>query len=393
MRKILTFGLFLLFICSSAAQNHRGGFSVGTNENGGPVIKGLDIPHPIYEDPDTVSIVFMGDMMMHRDQISNAKKDEDTYDFSRCFLKIEHLIKGADIAVANMEFTLAGKPYTGYPCFSAPDSYAESIAESGVDIFLTANNHILDKGREGVERTLAVYSKMEEEGRVRHTGTSVSAVDDSLRFPLRIVSKGIRIALINFTYGTNCRIREDFPKVHRADTGEIAAAIRKARQTGADFIIALPHWGYEYVLRHSVSQGKLARWLAEQGCDAVIGAHPHVLQDTETLIIANESGIGTRQVPVIYSLGNFISNMSAPNTQVGMLVTLRLTKNRFGEKNMLAPHLTLTWCSRPGHLSGGYTTIPIKEYIGRRDLWRNHWDYDKMIASYERVKKETGIKD
>ena len=85
--------------------------------------------------------------------------------------------------------------------------------------------------------------------------------------------------------------------------------------------------------------------------------------------------------------------MSAPNTQVGMLVTLRLTKNRFGEKNMLAPRLTLTWCSRPGHLSGGYTTIPIKEYTGRRDLWRNHWDYDKMIASYERVKKETGIKD
>lgn len=60
---------------------------------------------------------------------------------------------------------------------------------------------------------------------------------------------------------------------------------------------------------------------------------------------------------------------------------------------MLAPRLTLTWCSRPGHLSGGYTTIPIKEYRGRRDLWRNHWDYDKMIASYERVKKETGIKD
>lgn len=393
MRKILTFGLFLLIICTSAAQNHRAGFSVRLDNTDKHSIKGLDIPRPIYEDPDTVRIIIIGDMMMHRDQIGNAKKDGDTYDFSQCFPKVGHLIKGADIAVANMEFTLAGKPYTGYPCFSAPDSYAESIAESGVDIFLTANNHILDKGRKGVERTLEVYSKMEEEGRVRHTGTSVSAVDDSLRFPLRIVSKGIRIALINFTYGTNSRIREDFPKVHRADTGEIAAAIRRSRETGADFIIALPHWGYEYVLKHSASQGRLARWLAEKGCDAVIGAHPHVLQDTETLTVANENGIGTRQVPVVYSLGNFISNMSAPNTQVGMMVTLPLTKDRFGEKNMLAPRLTLTWCSRPGHLTGGYTTIPIKEYIGRRDLWRNPWDYDKMIASYERVKKETGIKD
>ena len=333
----------------------------------------------------------MGDMMMHRDQISNARTGEDTFDFSECFPKVEHLIKEADIAVANMEFTLAGKPYTGYPCFSAPDSYAESIAGSGVDIFLTANNHILDKGREGIERTLGIYSRMEKEGRVRHTGAAVSAMDDSLRFPLKVVSKGIRLAFINFTYGTNCGIKEAFPKVHRIDTVEIAGAIQRAKESGADFIVALPHWGAEYVLRHSASQERLARWLAGKGCDAVIGAHPHVLQDTTTMIVQN--GKSMRQVPVVYSLGNFISNMSAPNTQIGMMVTLRFTKDWLGNRNMLEPLLTLTWCSRPGHLTRGYTTIPVKEYIGKRDHWRNPWDYDKMVTSYERVKRETGIID
>ena len=304
---------------------------------------------------------------------------------------MEHLIKEADITVANMEFTLAGKPYTGYPCFSAPDSYAESIAGSGVDIFLTANNHILDKGREGIERTLGIYSRMEKEGRVRHTGAAVSAMDDSLRFPLKVVSKGIRLAFINFTYGTNCGIKEAFPKVHRIDTVEIAGAIQRAKESGADFIVALPHWGAEYVLRHSASQERLARWLAGKGCDAVIGAHPHVLQDTTTMIVQN--GKSMRQVPVVYSLGNFISNMSAPNTQIGMMVTLRFTKDWLGNRNMLEPLLTLTWCSRPGHLTRGYTTIPVKEYLGKRDLWRNPWDYDKMVTSYERVKRETGIID
>ena len=327
MRKILTFGLFLLIICTSAAQNHRAGFSVRLDNADKNSIKGLDIPRPIYEEPDTVRIIIMGDMMMHRDQIGNARKDEDTYDFSQCFPKVEHLIKGADIAVANMEFTLAGKPYTGYPCFSAPDSYAEAVAESGVDIFLTANNHILDKGWKGAERTLEVYSKMEEDGRVRHTGSAVSAHDDSLRFPLKIIHKSFRLAFINFTYGTNGGIKEAYPKVHRIDTSEIADAIQRARDFGADFIIALPHWGNEYVLRHSNTQKKLALWLAAHGCDAIIGAHPHVLQDSETLTIAKDNGIGTRQVPVIYSLGNFISNMSAPNTQIGMMVTLRFTKD------------------------------------------------------------------
>ena len=391
MRKILTLGLFLIITCSAAGQIRREVFGVRQNKAGSYLIKGLNIPHPSFHTPDTVNVMIMGDMMMHRDQISNARTGEDTFDFSECFPKVEHLIKEADIAVANMEFTLAGKPYTGYPCFSAPDSYAESIAGSGVDIFLTANNHILDKGREGIERTLGIYSRMEKEGRVRHTGAAVSAMDDSLRFPLKVVSKGIRLAFINFTYGTNCGIKEAFPKVHRIDTVEIARAIQRAKESGADFIVALPHWGAEYVLRHSASQERLARWLAGKGCDAVIGAHPHVLQDTTTMIVQN--GKSMRQVPVVYSLGNFISNMSAPNTQIGMMVTLRFTKDRLGNRNMLEPLLTLTWCSRPGHLTRGYTTIPVKEYIGKRDHWRNPWDYDKMVTSYERVKRETGIID
>lgn len=349
--------------------------------------------NPPYQAPDTLSVVFMGDMIMHSGQIANALTKDGEYDFSGCFPLVSHLIRKADIAVANMEFTLAGRPYTGYPCFSAPDSYAESIAESGVDVFLTANNHILDKGRNGIERTLGIYSRMERDGRVRHTGASVSAEDDSLRFPLRMTAKGIRLALINFTYGTNIGLKDAFPKVHRIDTAEIAGAVRRAKASGADFIIAIPHWGTEYVLRHSSSQERLARWLAEKGCDAVIGSHPHVLQDMETVTVANANGIGSRKVPVVYSLGNFISNMSAPDTQIGMMVTLRFTKDRLGDKNMLEPSLTLTWCSRPGGMTRGYVTIPVKEYLDRRYVWLNPLDYDKMVSSYRRVKKETGIKD
>ena len=116
-------------------------------------------------------------------------------------------------------------------------------------------------------------------------------------------------------------------------------------------------------------------------------------QDIETLTVEDAAGNRMRTVPVVYSLGNFISNMSAPNTQIGMMVTLRFTKDALGNTNMLEPLLTLTWCSRPGHLTKGYTTIPVKEYVGRRDLWLNPWEYDKMMATYNRVKKETGIKD
>ena len=338
---------------------------------------------PLFNRPDTASILIMGDVMMHADQISNARQADGTYSFKTYFKEMEGFIRGADLAVANMEFPLAGKPYTGYPCFSAPDGYEEYVASCGVDVFLTANNHILDKGSKGLKRTLGIYSKMEEKGQVKHTGSSLSREDDFGRFPLMVVVRGVRVALVNFTYDTNIEAGEGFPKVHMEDKDEIAKAIARAREAGAEFIIALPHWGIEYILSHSKSQDRLARWLVSQGCDAVIGAHPHVVQDCETI----------DGVPVVYSLGNAVSNMSADNTQVGMAVVLRIVTDLIGQKRLLEPEFILTWCSRPGTLTDSYAVVPIKAFIGRRELWKDPADYDNMVLSYERVKKGTGITD
>ncbi|MBP5218631.1 MAG: CapA family protein [Bacteroidales bacterium] len=348
---------------------------------------------PLYHLPDTATILIMGDVMMHRDQITNARRSDGTYDFSTYLVNLKEMIESADVAVANMEFTLAGKPYTGYPCFSAPDGYEDYVADCGVDVFLTANNHILDKGKSGIERTLKRYSFMEGTRGIKHTGSSVSASDDAGRFPLYIVCKGARIALINFTYGTNTSIDSKFPKVHRTDTSEIGKAVRKAKSDGVDFIIALPHWGTEYVLKHSPSQEKLARWLASQGCDAIVGAHPHVVQDVGEVVVPNSGGIGSKSVPVVYSMGNVISNMSAVNTRIGLIVTLKIVTDLFGNKSLLEPELTLTWCTRPGTLTESYSTIPVKDFIGKSESWISKGDYDNMISSYNRVRSVTGIND
>lgn len=349
------------------------------------------LPDPLYHDPDTVTLVFAGDIMMHSEQISNARRGAD-FDFSAYFPEVAGLFKNADLAVANLEFTLAGEPYSGYPCFSAPDSYADYIADCGVDIFLTANNHILDKGRKGIERTLGIYDRMEAEGLARHTGCALDEADDSLRNPLVIPVKGIRIAFLNFTYGTNSKLAAEFPKVCGIDTTALSKAIGKARRRGAEYIIALPHWGVEYSLTHNKAQRQLADWLARKGCDAVIGAHPHVVQDTETIPATGPDG-RIVDVPVIYSLGNLISNMSARNTQVGMLATLRIAIDKCGGHKLLPPSLTLTWCSRPGGLTDSYTTVPVRPFSDRNDLWKNSGDHTKMTLSYERVKSATGIAD
>ena len=375
MRRFFTFALFFTLPVLVVAQIH------------------VSVPpaRPLRQLPDTATILVMGDVMMHRDQISNAARPDGTYDFSTYLANIKPMIEKADLSIANMEFTLAGRPYTGYPCFSAPDGYEDYVASCGVDVFLTANNHILDKGKNGLERTLSRYSDMESSGIVKHTGVSASDVDDRMRFPLIVAVKGVRVALVNFTYGTNIKGDSDFPKVHLTDKKEIEAAVRRARRAGADFVIALPHWGTEYVLNHSSSQEALADWLAGIGCDAVIGAHPHVVQDCGLVSAFSDGSL--KKVPVVYSLGNIVSNMSATNTQVGMIASLRIVTDEDGVKTMLPPRLTFTWCTRPGTLTDSYATVPVKDFINKKELWKRPADHDNMVRSYLRVKSQTGIED
>ena len=375
MRRFFTFALFFTLPVLVVAQIH------------------VSVPpaRPLRQLPDTATILVMGDVMMHRDQISNAARPDGTYDFSTYLANIKPMIEKADLSIANMEFTLAGRPYTGYPCFSAPDGYEDYVASCGVDVFLTANNHILDKGKNGLERTLSRYSDMESSGIVRHTGVSATEEDDRMRFPLMVAVKGVRVALVNFTYGTNIKGDSDFPKVHLTDKKEIEAAVRRARRAGADFVIALPHWGTEYVLNHSSSQEALADWLAGIGCDAVIGAHPHVVQDCGLVSAFSDGSL--KKVPVVYSLGNIVSNMSATNTQVGMIASLRIVTDEDGVKTMLPPRLTFTWCTRPGTLTDSYSTVPVKDFIDKKELWKRPADHDNMVRSYLRVKSQTGIED
>ena len=310
--------------------------------------------------------------MMHSAQIENSSKG-----FAEYFIHLEDKIKEADIAVANMEFTLAGKPYSGYPAFSAPDEYATHLAKCGFDIFLCANNHIFDKGSKGADRTLRIYKELKKEYGIEYTGLVADSEELNNNFPLTVIRKGIRLSFINMTYGTNLGQTEQWPKtIYQGERKLIEKAIRKA-EAESDLTLALPHWGIEYELTHSTNQFQTANWLIDKGVDAIIGCHPHVVQDTEVI----------NGTPVAYSLGNMVSNMSAVNTQLGLMVTMRVVREENGDIRLLPLELTHLWCSRPGGLTNSYTVIPVEDFIGKRDLWSGPWDYDKMITTYERVRK------
>ena len=312
---------------------------------------------------------------MHTDQISKAQNG-DSFNFSSYFKLIGDRVASADIAVANMEFTLAGEPYSGYPCFSAPESYAEHIADTGFDVFLAANNHIFDKGSVGAQRTLEIYRKMEQDGKIAFTGLAESPEDRANRNPLIIKKKDFSIAFINFTYGTNAGYQTHWPKTtYLGERKFISEAMKKAEEN-ADFTIVLPHWGQEYQLTHSQDQEDVARWLVSLGADAIIGSHPHVVQDT--------SIIG--HTPVAYSIGNAVSNMSASNTQIELMATLKIIREENGNCRLLPIEYTWLWCSRPGGYGTDYIVVPIEDQIDNKSQWYGQWEHEKMMAAYSRVK-------
>lgn len=338
-------------------------------------------PIPSLFREDTLTISFMGDMMIHSKQIETADKGNGIYDFSSYFHLIEDRIRRADIAVANMEFTLAGEPYTGYPCFSAPDGFARYLAECGFDIFLTANNHIFDRSATGAARTLEVYRRLEESHGIRTTGLAENEHKRQEETPLIIRAKGIKAAFINFTYGTNLGCGASWPKTNYQSEIKFLENALDIASDNADVTIVLPHWGEEYILSHSKTQENTARWLSEHGSDIIIGTHPHVVQDTAVI----------NRTQVAYSLGNAVSNMSAQNTQLELMATLRIVKKGNMSIHILPLEFTWLWCSRPGGFDTNYTVIPIEDYIGRREEWHGAWDYDKMMTTYTSVRKTNNI--
>jgi len=269
----------------------------------------------------SLKLIFAGDIMGHVTQINAAKKEakgKESYNYKPVYKHLKPYFSSADIAAINLEHTLAGEPYSGYPQFSSPDESIFAIEDAGFNLIATANNHSLDRGKQGLERTISVLDSMG----LKHLGTYKDSSESYINHPFFVEIKGIRIAFLNYTYGTNMLVEEAPNVVNRIDTNQIANDIKRARHASPDFIIAIMHWGIEYENPENAEQRELAKFLAWRGVNLIIGGHPHVVQPFDKIYVPyNDS------VPVIYSLGNFVSNQRDRYTNGGIVFEVDLKKD------------------------------------------------------------------
>ena len=276
-----------------------------------------------------ITIVFAGDMMGHEGQYKAAWVDSlGRYVYDPCFQFVKEYVQNADLAVVNLEVPIAGKPYSTYPQFCSPDELLDGLKNAGFDVVLTANNHTVDKGKRGLERTI---EQLEQRGFAFLGSYRDTAQRDSI-YPLIVDVQGLRAAFLNCTYGTNGLPVTPPNIVNMIDTNDLLHALKKADSLRADIKIVCIHWGNEYELHSCSAQRTMAQWLADNGTDLIIGGHPHVVQEADTLYRAD----GT-PVVCFYSLGNYISNQRKPHTNGGIMV--KATINRFSGKVVAMSYL------------------------------------------------------
>lgn len=328
-------------------------FLTGAAETGGP--QGADL-------------LFVGDAMQHQGQLDRARElgGGKNYDYSDCFTLIAPEITEADYAVCNLEVPLGGGPdYSGYPCFSAPDSYAMALKDAGFDMFLTANNHCLDRQDKGARATIEALDRLG----VDHVGTYMDSLDRRKKVPFIKDINGIKVGFLNYTYGTNGIEPRDGVEVSLIDRKRIAEEIASTRNAGAEIVVVAMHWGVEYVLLPGEVQKSLARFLVDQGVDLIIGGHPHVIQPME--VVHNEKE--NKDVLLVYSLGNFISNMKTGDTRGGALVKARIERGADGKARFRSAVYDTFFSQKPYGERGNYRVVPSYRSNEIPAVQQEHW--------------------
>lgn len=262
----------------------------------------------------SMSIVMVGDILIHESVFKDAYLGDNKYDFTPMFEFIPDLIKDYDLKYCNQESIIGGKELgiKGYPGFNAPDEIGDNLISVGFNMFSLANNHALDSGRGAIKYSNNYWNSKKD---IIVAGTYNSEAERN-NIPV-YEQNGIKYAFLSYTTsvnGYNLSSNEKY-MINLYDKELVKKDVESIKEK-TDLIIVSMHWGTEYTNIPTNSQREIASYLSSLGVDLIIGTHPHVVQPIEYI----------DNTLVIYSLGNFISNqlVLGQNQAIGLMVGVEI---------------------------------------------------------------------
>ena len=324
----------------------------------------FDSPRRVREPTVTSAMLMMvGDVLVHRGVWKTGERADGTYNFDHLFQHVADDFSSADIAMVNQETILGGTEMglEGFPTFNSPQEIGDAEARAGVDVAVSATNHSMDQGFEGIERTRSFW-------RERHPGVrcvGISDTEEASREICLLERSGITFAIFSYTATTN-GIPLPAGKgwcVSMLGRSDIAGDVARARAAGADIVVACPHTGTEYSLQPSAEQRRWAQAFLKAGVDVMIGHHPHVIEPVEVL----DRSDGHRMV-AFWSLGNFVSSQTELERVVGGMA--RVAVERRADAVRVAGYsmgLLVNHCAR-GTEMGVYRMADYTDELAARNL-------------------------
>lgn len=276
--------------------------------------------------PTSAKLVAVGDNLMHRSCTLSAKNADGTYDFTKHFANMADIFKSADLAVISQDTVLGGielgATSTETGIFNTAVELADGMADAGINVVLAANNHIMDEGSAGLNTMMSYFSTKYPNITLLGVNNSREAKDE----PVYVETNNIKIAMINYSYGSNQTADLDASPylLNQYDEDWLSDILKQAREE-ADFIIAFPFWGEQNSMDYTQEQERQAQFLADNGVDLIIGSYPHVVEPVKWITAEN----GDRTL-VYYSLGNFQSIQNTVENMLGGQANITISKEEDG---------------------------------------------------------------
>lgn len=276
--------------------------------------------------PTSAKLVAVGDKLMHRSCTLSAKNADGTYDFTKHFANMADIFKAADLAVISQDTVLGGielgATSTETGIFNTAVELADGMADAGINVVLAANNHIMDEGSAGLNTMMSYFSTKYPNITLLGVNNSREAKDE----PIYVETNNIKIAMINYSYGSNQTADLDASPylLNQYDEDWLSDILKQAREE-ADFIIAFPFWGEQNSMDYTQEQERQAQFLADNGVDLIIGSYPHVVEPVKWITAEN----GDRTL-VYYSLGNFQSIQNTVENMLGGQANVTISKEEDG---------------------------------------------------------------
>lgn len=276
--------------------------------------------------PTSAKLVAVGDKLMHRSCTLSAKNADGTYDFTKHFANMADIFKAADLAVISQDTVLGGielgATSTETGIFNTAVELADGMADAGINVVLAANNHIMDEGSAGLNTMMSYFSTKYPNITLLGVNNSREAKDE----PVYVETNNIKIAMINYSYGSNQTADLDASPylLNQYDEDWLSDILKQAREE-ADFIIAFPFWGEQNSMDYTQEQERQAQFLADNGVDLIIGSYPHVVEPVKWITAEN----GDRTL-VYYSLGNFQSIQNTVENMLGGQANITISKEEDG---------------------------------------------------------------